>query len=136
MKVVANPSSFRNEAQWQRVCAVTECHRAGPFHAHHVVDQAELRNRCGLRGNALYDTRNSLRLCQSLGDANQRCHFQHEGRMRVVKTTELLDQNIEYAFEVLGAYALDYLRAQYDDTEPDPRIQERESELDHIYRAA
>lgn len=123
---VANPESFRLEARFQAVCAA--CGKAQPYHAHHVVDQAILRNRCGLRGNALYDTRNALRLCQALGDPGCRCHFQHEGRMRVVKTKELTDGNVEYAFEVLGDYAPDYLRREYDDSDPDPRIVQLESD--------
>jgi hypothetical protein len=45
-----------------------------------------------------------------------------------VKTVELTDDNIEYAFEKLGAYAADYLRRDYDDEERDPRIVERELE--------
>jgi hypothetical protein len=120
---VANPQSFRLEARSQIVCAV--CGKSQPFHAHHVVDQQTLKNRCGLSGNALYDTRNALRLCQALGDPDCRCHFQHEHSRRKVKTVELTDDNIEYAFEKLGAYAADYLRRDYDDEERDPRIVER-----------
>src|SRR4051812_29190541 len=119
---VANPQSFRLEARSQLVCAV--CQKPGkPFHAHHVVDKAILKSRCGVRGNALYDTRNALRLCQALGDPNCRCHFQHEGSRRKVKTAELTDDNIAYAFEVLDEYAADYLRNEYDDADPDPRIE-------------
>jgi hypothetical protein len=124
---VENPESFRLEGRSQIVCAV--CRRPGkPFHTHHVVDMAILKNRCGLRGNALYDTRNALRLCQALGDPDCRCHFQHENYRRLVKTTELLDDNIEYAAEVLGEYAPDYLRREYDDSDPDPRIAQLESD--------
>lgn len=117
---IANTKSFWLEAQWQKVCAV--CRKPGPFQAHHVVDKAILRTRCGLGGDDLHDTRNALRLCQQLGSVEWRCHFQHENSRRLVKTSELLDDNIEYAFEVLGAYAADYLRSEYDDSEPDDRI--------------
>lgn len=119
---ISNPQSFKNEARWQRVCAT--CNKGGAFHAHHVVDKAILRNRCGLRGIQLYDTRNALRLCQGLGDPDRRCHFRHENRVEgyVVKTKNLTDANIEYAFEMLGLYAADYLRDEYDDSEPDERI--------------
>lgn len=117
---VRNPLSFRQEARWQRVCAV--CKQAREFHAHHVVDMQTLRNQCGIVGNAAYDTRNALRLCQALGDPEVRCHFQHEHSMRNVKTKELRDENVEYAFEVLGAYAYDFLRREYDDSEPDERL--------------
>jgi hypothetical protein len=117
---ITSTKSFRMEAQWQKVCAV--CRKPGPFQAHHVVDKAILRNRCHLSGAELYDTRNALRLCQQIGSVEWRCHFQHENTGRLVKTSELLDDNIEYAFEVLGAFAADYLRREYDDSEPDARI--------------
>jgi hypothetical protein len=115
---IANPESFRAEARWQRVCV--ECGAGGPFHAHHVVDKAVLRNRAGLKGNALYDTRNAMRLCGGLVGA--RCHLQFENRRLRIATGKLSDDNIAYAFEVLGAYAYDYLRQEYDDSEEDPRI--------------
>lgn len=121
---VANPSSFWNEARWQALCAV--CEKPGAFHSHHVVDKATLKHRCGLSGDALYDTRNALRLCQEMGSAERRCHFQHENSRRLVKTTELTDDNIEYAFEVLNDYAYDYLVREYDNlSDPDPRLDAR-----------
>lgn len=116
---VANPASFREEARWQTVCAY--CGKTGPFQAHHVVDKAKLRDHCGLSGNALYDTRNALRLCEGLDTA--RCHFQFENRRIAITTKMLTDDNIAYAFEKLGPYAADYLRAEYDDTDRDPRIE-------------
>lgn len=119
MPPIANPASFRQEARWQRVCA--RCGAGGGFHAHHVVDKAKLKARCKLSGNDLYDTRNALRLCEGLG--TKRCHLQFENRRVVVTTAMLKDENIEYAFEKLGAYAADYLRAEYDDSSPDPRIE-------------
>jgi hypothetical protein len=121
---ISNPSSFWHEAQFQRVCAV--CHGVGPFDAHHVVDKQTLR-RQGLQRNDLYDTRNALRLCSRFGN---NCHFQHENRRRIVKTGELLDRNIEYAWEVLGSYAVDFLRREYDDSAGDPRIAKLESRRD------
>lgn len=120
---ICNPFSFRDAARWQQVCAVCRKPTKGRFQAHHVVDMRTLQDRCHLSGNALYDTRNALRLCQGLGDVNVRCHFQHENYMRLVKTKELMDENIVYAFAVLGEYALDYLRNEYDDSDPDPRIE-------------
>lgn len=128
--VVANPSSFWNEARFQTTCAA--CGKARPFQAHHIVDKAILRNRCGLDGDALYDTRNALRLCQELGNPNVRCHFQHENSRRKVRTIELTDAGIVYAFEMLGLFGADYLRREYDDTEPDGRI----TEAEHILEAA
>lgn len=133
---ICNPSSFRLEARAQRVCAV--CRGTGHFHAHHVVDKAIL-GRYGRSGKLLYDTRNALRLCEGLD--TRRCHFQHENWRPLVRpheqraptvlvrTVELLDENIVYAFEVLEGYAVDYLRAEYDDvTVPDPRL----IELEHM----
>lgn len=115
---ICNPRSFREEARFQIVCAV--CRKPGRFHAHHVVDKQTLKA-YGVTGNRQYDTRNALRLCQTFADA-ARCHFSHENRLRIVKTSELLDANIEYAFEVLKVYAYDFLRQEYDDSEPDERI--------------
>jgi hypothetical protein len=124
-RVICNEASFRAQARWQRACAC--CGAGGAFHAHHVVDKAILRDRCGLRGKELYDTRNALRLCEGL-DGN-RCHLQFENRRVVVTTKMLTDENIEYAFEKLGLYGADYLRQEYDDAARDPRISELESEL-------
>ena len=125
---ICNPGAFRDEARWQRVCANRDCGSSGHFHAHHVVDKAILRNRCHLDGNELYDTRNALRLCEGL-DGN-RCHMQFENRRVAIRTRWLTDANIEYAFEKLGLYAADYLRAEYDDqSDPDPRIKAREEAL-------
>lgn len=118
---VANPESFRAEARWQMVCAC--CGAAGGFHAHHVVDKAKLES-VGLKGNALYDTRNSLRLCEGLD--TKRCHLNFENRRVKVTTKMLTDDNIEYAFEVLGFKAIDYLRREYDDSAGDERIKRQE----------
>lgn len=124
---ICHPESFRKEAQYQKLCA--HCHKAKPFHAHHVVDKNTLKHRCGLGGNALYSTRNALRLCEGLD--TERCHFQHENRRidtpnGAISTRALTDDNIRYAFDMLDAYAADYLRSEYDDTDPDPRILELE----------
>jgi hypothetical protein len=94
-----------------------------------VVDKATLKTRCHLTGDALYDPRNALRLCEGL-DTN-RCHMQFENRRVEITTAMLTDDNIEYAFEVLGIYAYDYLRREYDNAACDPRIQrEFEARLD------
>lgn len=127
---IANPASFRAEGMYQGLCAV--CHKGGEFHVHHVVDKATLRNRCGLDGDDLYDTRNALRLCQVMGSTERRCHFQHENYRRLVKTSELTDDNIAYAFLMLGAYAIDYLRREYDDSEPDERLERAFTEWERM----
>jgi hypothetical protein len=113
VRVIANPASFRNEARYQRTCAV--CDKPGRFVAHHVVYEQHLRN-IGLRGNALFDTRNAL-------GTHSHCHTgKHHSAMGKIQTFRLRDENIEYAFEVLGPRAYDYLRRYYDDSGEDPRI--------------
>lgn len=121
---VQDKLAFHLEAQWQIGCAA--CGAVGkPFHAHHVVDKQTLRRERHITGNAAYDTRNALRLCAGLD--GPRCHMQFEHARITIPTTKLLDENIAYAFEVLGLWAADYLRREYDDTTPDPRILRLES---------
>lgn len=115
MPPVSNSSSFHLEARSQRVCAV--CQKATVFEAHHVVEKQELRR----RGEPKFDTRNALRLCKPLHGKN--CHSRHTTGTRRVKVSELTVDNLDYAFEVLGAYAYDYLRSFYADD--DGRLAER-----------
>ena len=61
---------------------------------------------------------------------------QHHHRRRVVKTRELTDDNIRFAFEALGYEASAYLRRYYDDTDPDPRIARLEAAQDALEEAA
>jgi hypothetical protein len=121
---ICDPHSFWEEARYQSVCAM--CEKPGEFHAHHVVDKQTLRNRCGIpkKDKRLYDTRNALRLCAGL-DGDQ-CHMQFENERIEIPTSKLTDDNIRYAFEKLGVWAADYLRQEYDDSTPDPRIFELE----------
>lgn len=116
--IVNNRASFKNEARHQRVCAV--CHSPGAYDPHHVVEKKELKK----RGLSEWDTRNALRLCKILGAPGGNCHSRHTTYTRLVKTGELRDENIEFAFEALGLYAYDYLRRHYDDSEEDPRVAE------------
>lgn len=121
MTPVCSKEAFHAEARWQGLCV--NCDEGGAFHAHHVVDKQTLKNRCGLSGRDLYDTRNSMRLCNNLD--GKRCHMNFEwgnGSLKIA-TQKLSDENIEYAFEKLGTYAADYLRREYDDSDPDPRIE-------------
>lgn len=127
MTPICNPSSFHAEARFQRVCAA--CGKARPFHAHHVIYKQDLQRTLGIRDgkdHALYDTRGALRLCKVTGD---NCHFRHHHYIKQVETAKLTDDNIAYAFEVLGLYGADYLRAKYDDSLRDPRILKQELEL-------
>ena len=132
---VQDKLAFRLEAQWQVACGA--CGAVGkPFHAHHVVDRQILRRERGIVGNAAYDTRNALRLCAGLD--TERCHmrFENGGVAAVtIPTSNLLDENIAYAFEVLGLWAADYLRREYDDTARDPRILKLESSYERAAAA-
>lgn len=123
MTPVCNPASFHNEAAYQRVCG--HCGRFGAFQAHHVVDKQTLRVRCGIVGDAAYDTRNALRLCAPF--TNNNCHMQFENRRIEIRLTSLTDDNIDYAFEVLGAYAYEYLHREY--AGEDARVERKLGEL-------
>lgn len=118
MSPVCNRPSFRAEATYQRVCAV--CLKPGPFNPHHVVYEQDLVRHAGLSGNQLYDTRNALRICT---ENVTNCHSRHHSRTRTIRTDELTDDNIAYAFEALGEWAADYLRRKYDDSSVDLRIE-------------
>lgn len=98
---------FHLAAAAQRVCQ--RCGRPRDFAGgHHVVLQQELK-RIG-RQDVLWDPRNALRLCIQ-------CHANNHG-LHHIKLTDLTAANYEFAFEVLGARAADYLRAKYDGDDP------------------
>lgn len=121
---VCNRASFHDEAQFQLCCAV--CGSTKGFHAHHVVYAQMLENQYGITGNALFDTRNALRICTEDGG---NCHSRHHWAVRKIMTVELTDDNITYAFEIMGLYGADWLRRYYDDSVEDRRILKLESEL-------
>jgi hypothetical protein len=104
LREVDNPESFHAEARYQGMCA--NCHRIkGLWQAHHVIELQE----CKAKGAPLYSTRNALRLCIGAGS----CHGgQHT--IKRVRLACLTDDNLEFAFQYLGAYAYDYLRRRYD----------------------
>lgn len=84
----------------KRGCVV--CNRPADD-AHHVVYKRDLRD----RGLFCWDIRDGLPLCRD-------CHDGHHYSPQAVVTLEhLTDANLDYAFEVLGAYAYDYLRRRY-----------------------
>jgi hypothetical protein len=103
---------FHLAAQAQRVCARPGCRSTEFAGGHHVVYQQEL-NRIG-RSDALWDKRNALRVCPG-------CHPNHHG-LHQLPLTCLSNANYEFAFEVLGVRAFDYLRHHYDGD--DPRLDE------------
>lgn len=102
--VIANSHSFWLAAQFQAVCFI--CGKPGDFHAHHVVDKQLLRREYGRTGDALYDTRNAMRL-------HRHCHFQFENSRIEIPLKKLKDEMIEYAVEVMGLRAYDYLKRYY-----------------------
>jgi hypothetical protein len=118
---VQDPRSFWLEARSQVVCAY--CGKPRSFHAHHAVDRCTLRI-YGVTGVAEFDTRNALRLCDDLMDGIEgRCHLQFENRRIAISTSMLKDCNIEYAFEIMGAAAYDYLHREYANADLDPRVE-------------
>lgn len=99
---ISNPQSFREEAQFQRLCAA--CDSAGDFDAHHVVARSRLK-RMGLT-HKLYDPRNALRLCD-------RCHERYTNRVLVIETRQLTDDNICFLWETLNVAGQNYLERHY-----------------------
>jgi hypothetical protein len=122
--IIANKASFHEEARYQMCCAV--CGTTKGFNAHHVLYAQILEREYGLTGNALYDTRNALRICTENGN---NCHSRHHHAVRKIMTVELTDENVAYVFEVMGLYGADWLRRYYDDDVQDSRIVKLESEL-------
>lgn len=106
---------FHEAARLQGVCAVTARHSA--WHAHHVVEAQHVVREGGDR----YDPRNALRL-------TVRAHEQHTSAMRRLRAQELRDENIAYAFELLGRAAYPYLMRMYDGS--DDRIELAIAELE------
>lgn len=96
----------------QSQCVHPSCedpHR--PSHEHHVVYEQHVKREGGDR----WDPRNALRLCVS-------CHSSHHRRGRVLPLRALRDVNFEFAFELLGPAAYDYLTRRY--AGDDPRLRE------------
>lgn len=59
----------------------------------------------------MWDPRNGLTLCGG-------CHSAHHKRGRIVPIRALRPENLEYARELLGEAAEDYLRRYYGRREP------------------
>lgn len=94
-----------------------------PFEAHHVIRRQDLR----ALGKDEWDPRNARRIALQAHDEHHVPGALGDPR---IKTTALLDMNVDYAFEVLGDYALDYLRRRYNDDDQDPRLRARERAMD------
>lgn len=92
---------FREAAQAQKCCQVSNS--GGPWDPHHVIEKQEIRK----RGGDIWDTRNALRI-------SERVHSQHTLAVKRIPIKKLRDENIEFAFELMGLAAYVYLRRMYD----------------------
>lgn len=97
----------------QLQCRIPDCFKRGA-HDHHVIYEQEVRK----HGGDISDGRNAFKMCW---DDHGR---QHDGSSWHVKTKWLRDENIEFAFELLGLAAEYYFERHYDNSDPDPRIRE------------
>lgn len=84
---------------------------ARPIDPHHVCYQQHLR----AGGHPLWDPRDGMPLCRS-------CHDSHHNGSRRIPCSRLPDEALEFAFEILGAYASDYLARRYADVGSDGRV--------------
>lgn len=109
-----NRASFKDEARFQKRCAVLDCpHPTGPWHPHHVVYEQHI---VSVDPRLRYDPDNALRITVP-------CHGSHHSGQRRIRTRELRDENIDFAVRLLGAgKAVNYLRRYYSDLSQDPRI--------------
>lgn len=82
-------------------CKAPGCTRRA-VHLHHVVYKQEV----GRRGGDTDAAANYLPLCFQ-------CHGDHHGGNDKLPLRVLPDEAIEWAFDLLGAYAYDYLRRKY-----------------------
>lgn len=114
---ITNPAraAFRAAASAQVLCAVTR--RGGPWHPHHVIEAQEIKR----RGGDEWDPRNALRL-------SVRAHERHTLAVRRVELKQLRDENVEFAFELMGTAAYVYLGRMYSGF--DPRVELALAELE------
>lgn len=113
--------AFIEAARSQCVCAVTR--QGGAFDPHHVVEQQWLKR----EGFPVDDKRNALRL-------NPDVHANHTTKVKKVPMRCLLDSNLEYAFEVMGVRAIDYLERNYEGT--DPRFERAAEDAERAWQAS
>jgi hypothetical protein len=100
----AHRVSFRAHARRQRACQNPYCeHKTAPWQAHHIIYEQHVKK----EGWPKYDDRNALRLCNA-------CHARHhDGTTFRIPLAVIPTCAIEYAREVLGDYANDYLMRHY-----------------------
>jgi hypothetical protein len=101
--------AFKVAAAKQVRCAVTGDRHEFDWEAHHVVEKAELK-RMGIPKLKRYDERNALRVKTSI-------HAGHTSGVGQIPMRCLTDDNLRYAFEVLGDQAIDYLLRKYKGTD-------------------
>lgn len=97
--------------------ACHKCKTKKSAHRHHVIYEQELDR----RGLPKHDRRNLMGLCPG-------CHWNHHHGPYANKIPLglLTDENLQYAFESLGAFAYDYLKRRYagDDGRLDEMLEE------------
>lgn len=91
-------------------------------HDHHVVYKQHVKK----AGGDVNDPRNALGICTQMRPGtphrDTRCHPRHHSGVRRLPTACLRNENIEFAFELLGLAAESYFERYYDNSVPDPRI--------------
>lgn len=103
-----DPAELAGREAWHhatvrdRRCAC--CGKRGHVHGHHVILARHVRQ----RGGDVWDLRNRL----SLGDD---CHLNHHhgGARQKIPQSALRPENVEFARELLGVDAQDYLDKHY-----------------------
>lgn len=89
-------------------------------HDHHVVYEQHVKK----YGGDVNDHRNALGICTKLRPGTEydnRCHQRQHAGVRRLPTECLRDENIEFAFELMGMAAYDYFNRYY--TGPDERCE-------------
>jgi hypothetical protein len=76
--------------------------REGRFHAHHVIYRQHIDEA------VRWDARNAMAVCAD-------CHERHHNASRRIPLSRLSSTHLEFAREVLGDYADDYLARYYGD---------------------
>lgn len=96
----------------QEACQGNDCPGGGmTLNQHHVVYQQHVKKEKG----DLWDGYNALTLCVS-------CHTKHHRQVHPLPQSQLRDENIEFAFELMGSKAFHYFERYYRSEETDPRI--------------
>lgn len=104
----------------QFLCQAPWCHNSKD-HDHHVVYKQHVKR----AGGDINDPRNALGICSHIRPEpnNNLCHGRHHNAVRRLPTVCLRDENIEFAFDLLGLAADPYFDRYYDNSECDPRIE-------------